>query len=153
MSWIALLFSPEGRINRLHFWLGWLILFGAGFVLFWIPFFGHIVILLSLYCHICVYAKRLHDMGRSGWLQIVPFLIGFALPIAGLIMGGTDIFAHLHEFDSGGGFWVLLRAFGWLAAGLGGACLAWGAFLLWIGLSGSQPGDNRFGPPAPTTLI
>lgn len=153
MSWVALLFSPEGRVNRMHFWLGWLVLFGAGFVLVWIPILGQIAVLLSLYCHVCVYSKRLHDMGHSGWLQIIPFLAGTLLPLSGLVMGGTDIFAHLHEFDQGGGgFWVLLRAFGWLAAGVGAACLVWGIFLLWIGTSGSQPGENRFGSPAAAHL-
>jgi uncharacterized membrane protein YhaH (DUF805 family) len=152
MTWLVLLFSPEGRINRMHFWLGWLVLFGFGFVMAWIPIFGHLVLLLSLYCHVCVYSKRLHDMGRTGWLQILPFLTGTLLPLAGLVASGVDVFSHLHEFDAGGGFWVVARAFGWLAAGIGAACFFWMIFLLWIGLSGSQPGDNRYGPPAATTL-
>lgn len=152
MTWVALLFSPEGRINRMHFWLGWLVLFGAGFVMAWIPILGHIALLLSLYCHVCVYAKRLHDMGRTGWLQILPFLTGTLLPLTGLILGGVDIFSHLHEFDQGTGIWVLLRSFGWLAAGVGAACVFWMIFVLWLGLSGSQPGDNRYGPPAASHL-
>src|SRR5512146_1322606 len=122
MSWAALFFSPEGRINRTHFWLGWLVLFGAGMFLLWIPVFGHIVLLLSLYCHVCVYAKRLHDMGRTGWLQIVPFLAMVVLSLVGLFLGGAAIFTHLHDFDAGQGFWVVLRAFGWLALCLAIGC-------------------------------
>lgn len=152
MTWVTLLFSPEGRINRLHFWLSWLVLFGFGFVMALIPVLGHFVLLLSLYCHICVYSKRLHDMGRSGWWQILPFLTGSILPLAGLIMGGVDIFSHLHDFETNAGVWVLLRSFGWLAAGVGAACFFWFIFLLWLGLSNSQAGDNRYGPPAAATL-
>lgn len=152
MGWMTLFFSPEGRINRTHFWLGWLILFGAGALIGWFPLFGQIAVLLSLYCHVCVYSKRLHDMGRTGWLQIIPFLAMTILPLVGLILGGTAIFSHLHDFDEGRGFWVVLGAFGWLALGFAVACVIWAIFLLWLGASGSQPGDNRYGPPAPTTL-
>src|SRR5690606_37789693 len=32
LDWQKLLFSFEGRTRRSHFWIGWLICFGAGFV-------------------------------------------------------------------------------------------------------------------------
>lgn len=152
MTWLTLLLSPEGRINRLHFWLGWLVLCGIGAVLLLIPIFGHFVFLFTLYCHVCVYSKRLHDMGRTGWWQLIPFVLGGLLIAAGVVMSGFDIFSHLHDFESSAGFWVILRSIGWILAGFSAAGFFGFIFLLWIGLSNSQPGDNRFGPPAPTTL-
>ncbi|MDQ0463510.1 uncharacterized membrane protein YhaH (DUF805 family) [Caulobacter ginsengisoli] len=152
MSWLTLFFSPEGRINRAHFWLGWLILFGGGLLIGWFPVFGQIAVLLSLYCHVCVYAKRLHDMGRTGWLQIIPFLAFAILPLVGLIMSGATVFSNLHRFDNGADWWVIAQAFGWLALGFLAAGTIWTIFLIWIGASGGQPGENRFGPPAPTSL-
>ncbi len=152
MNWVTLFFNPEGRINRTHFWLGWLVLFGAGLLVGWIPAIGQIAVLLSLYCHVCVYSKRLHDMGRTGWFQIIPFLSMAILPLVGLVLGGTTIFAHLHEFQNGASWMVILGALGWLLLTVSVACLIWGIFLLWIGSSGSQAGENRFGPPASSTL-
>jgi uncharacterized membrane protein YhaH (DUF805 family) len=152
MSWVTLFFNPDGRINRAHFWLGWLILFAVGILIGWIPAFGQIVVLLSLYCHVCVYAKRLHDMGRTAWLQIIPFLAVSILPLVGLFLGGTTIFSHLHELQNGASPAVIFAALGWLALSIVAACVIWAIFLLWIGTSGSQPGDNRYGPPASATL-
>lgn len=152
MGWVTLFFNPEGRINRTHFWLGWLVLFGAGLLIGWIPAIGQIAVLLSLYCHVCVYSKRLHDMGRTGWLQIVPFLAMAILPLVGLVMGGARVFSHLHELQSGASLPIILGALGWLLLGIAVASLIWGIFLLWIGTSGGQPGDNRYGSPAATTL-
>ena len=60
-------------------------------------------------------------MGRSGWLQLIPFLAMTILPMAGLITSGVDIFSHLHEFDRGegaGGEGIILSVGGGVSPGM-----------------------------------
>lgn len=144
MDWGRLFFSAYGRIRRQEFWIAFLVLMGVSLLLGWIIPIWPIV----LYCSICTRTKRLHDMGRTGWLQIIPaiayttaafmsiyFLVG-AL-VAGRAMGGFDDgFAAI-----GMVFSIFTVIVTWCVAFLIDL-----AFLLWIGISEGERGDNRFGP-------
>ena len=74
----------DGRASRSEFW--WFYLF---FVLCWIvgfaidPAIEAIVILGLLLPYIAVAARRLHDINKSGWLQLVGFipLVGWIITI------------------------------------------------------------------------
>jgi uncharacterized membrane protein YhaH (DUF805 family) len=146
MNLLALFFSAEGRIGQNAFWLAVGCLLIAGLL---IPALGPLAPLLWLtafYAWICVQSKRLHDIGRSAWLQALPFLFGWTLMSLGAAFG---VLSLLGALLGGGG---VLR--GLLA---GGALLGLGAFLagglvhllliLWLGLAPGQPGFNRYGPP------
>lgn len=67
-----LLFSPNGRIGRNRFWQGMVILTvlsvltTAGSVMVNEFLFGLLGIVL-IYPYICVYGKRLHDIGTTAW--------------------------------------------------------------------------------------
>ncbi len=149
MDWTKLFFSPDGRIGRQAYWIGWLVLIGVNVVLGWVPF----VPLVALYCWICISAKRFHDMGKSGWLAAIPITVGFVLPfIAMFAVGGAAIVTALTGQAEetiaaavlsavGGAFVFLILGF---VVSLG--------FLIWQGVAESEPGDNRYGPPAPATL-
>lgn len=148
MDWKSLFFSAEGRIGRQSFWIGWLVLLGVNVVLGWIPFIGQLLSLVTIYCFVCIYSKRLHDMGKSGWLQAIPLVICFVLPIIGMfafggaalvagLSGASEAAATTAVLGSLGGFFVLL--FIAMIVGIG--------FLLWVGISDGETGDNRFGPP------
>ena len=70
------MFSFEGRIRRVEY--GITILLYAVFSVFWtlikIPFFlQSILSILLLWFLLAQGAKRCHDIGKSGWWQIVPF--------------------------------------------------------------------------------
>lgn len=137
------MFSFSGRLRRSHFWTSWAILFVGGGVLNFIPFLNLLGILL-LWPHLAIGAKRLHDMGKSGWLMAIPYgvmIIGgfyafFSVGISAILnsdkLEAEDPAAILATFGPALG----ILSFTWLV-GI--------AFWLWIGLTEGQPGDNRFG--------
>lgn len=148
MDWKTLFFSPEGRIGRSEFWIGWLVLLGVGVVTGWIPLIGWLVSLVAIYCSVCIYAKRLHDMGKTGWLQVIPIAVGvLAIGWAVVSIGSGAIFAAMSgasdEIIAAGA----LGGLGMGLLGLGIAFLVGLGFLLWVGLTPGEPGENRFGAP------
>ena len=148
MDWKRLFFSFDGRIGRQAFWIAWLVLLAVNVVIGWIPLIGTILALVSIYCTVCIYATRLHDMGRSAWLQLIPIIVSvvaLALVIVGI--GGSAAFAAL---TGGTDEMVSTAALGGLGIGLAALAIAFVVqvgFLLWIGLTPGDPGPNRFGPP------
>jgi uncharacterized membrane protein YhaH (DUF805 family) len=92
-----LLFSFSGRITRVQYWLGGLMVSFGGAVLMFVGMiftsagaggkgggdviaFGLMlipIIVLMSWCALAVQVKRLHDRGRSGWFSALP--AGFSL--------------------------------------------------------------------------
>jgi uncharacterized membrane protein YhaH (DUF805 family) len=143
-DWQKLMFSFEGRTRRTHFWIGWLILLGVGVVAGWIPILGMLLSLALIWPNTAIAVKRLHDMGQSGWLVLIPWVIGFGSLIAGTMMIGIGAFAvGAMEYEDPA---TILATFGPAFGLFALAGLIGFAFLLWIGLADSQRGDNRFGP-------
>ena len=146
MNWGTLFFSAEGRIGQKDFWLAAVILLVFSVFIHALAGLGTLLWFLSAYCWICIYAKRLHDMGRSGWLQILPFVLGWLLMTVGFAFGVGSllglIFSGLPHFFGG-------MMLGGLAVGFG-ALMVGGLvhliLLLWLGLSPGQTGLNRYGP-------
>lgn len=144
-DWKQLLFSFEGRTRRSHFWIGWLICLGLGVVFGWIPLLGMVLSIALIWPNLAITVKRLHDMGHSGWLAAIPYVVGIVGTIMAFTMiGATAIMnaSALENEDPAAIFALIgpaMSVFGvMLLVGLG--------FLLWIGLTDSQRGDNRFGP-------
>jgi len=145
MDWKSLFFTAEGRIGRPTFWIGWLMLLGVHVVAGWIPLIGWALGLAALYASVCLYAKRLHDMGRSGWWQLLPILLGPVLVIgSAMSIGFGALFAELTHGDAE---WAALAGLGGLFVSLAVAFVVMIGFTLWVGISDSQPGDNRYGEP------
>jgi uncharacterized membrane protein YhaH (DUF805 family) len=83
MSAKELLFSAKGRIGRKDFWIA-----SLGLAVAAIPFkllgpFGALLSLAFLYPQVCLFAKRCHDIGKSGWLAaaqyVPPVLVALAV--------------------------------------------------------------------------
>ncbi|MBJ7320618.1 MAG: DUF805 domain-containing protein [Brevundimonas sp.] len=139
--------SFNGRLRRSHFWIGFLIIFGASLVLGWIPFLGGLISLALIWPNLAISVKRLHDMGKSGWLVAIPWatstilvIIGFVVMFAGIVASGMD--ESYYEDNPMAALSIMGPAVGAFAI----ATLINLAFLLWIGVTDSQKGDNRFGP-------
>ena len=139
------LFAFEGRIRRQHFWIGWLICLGVGVVLGWIPLLGALLSIALIWPNTAITVKRLHDMGHTGWLTVIPWIAGFAAIFGVIASVGMSAIASGGNWESDDPavvFGLLGPALGILAV----TTLIQLGFLLWIGLSDGQPGDNRFGP-------
>ena len=141
-DWKTLFLEATGRIGQKDYWIGIIILFAAGIVLSWIPLIGTLVSIASIYFGVCVSSKRLHDMGRSGWLAAIPYgVTALAVLLSAMTMIGGVV-----SSGYGNDYGVL--------AGMGGVAAVWGlafllnlAFLIWLGVTAGQPGDNAYGPP------
>lgn len=76
------LFDANGRLAPRPFWRGLILLMGAGIFIqiteaLVSPSFGLLRYAL-IYPYVCVFSKRLHDGGHSGWFYLL-FLLGFAV--------------------------------------------------------------------------
>jgi uncharacterized membrane protein YhaH (DUF805 family) len=73
----------DGRIGRQEFWMYILFVFGINIVLGILPLgmLSTIISLGFLVPNIAMGARRLHDTGRSGWLQLIAII-----PIIGWIV-------------------------------------------------------------------
>lgn len=147
VDWKNLFLSFEGRTRRSHFWIAWLILLGVGVVVGWIPLLGILISLALIWPNLAIAVKRLHDMGRTGWLALAPIGIAIVCTFAGFAVLGAGALAAgtAGAYDEAAGF-AMLAAAGPAMLLFSVAALIGLAFLLWIGLTDSQPGENRFGP-------
>jgi len=144
-DWKQLLLSFEGRTRRSHFWIGWLICLGLGVVFGWIPILGLFLSIALIWPNLAITVKRLHDMGHTGWLAAIPYVVGIVGMCVAFFMIGAAAFMNAAAFESDD-FAAVLAIVG-PAIGIFGLIFLVGlGFLLWIGLTDSQPGDNRFGP-------
>jgi uncharacterized membrane protein YhaH (DUF805 family) len=147
MDWGRLFLSANGRIGRGEFWIGFLILFVLGIVVHFIPGLGQLLAILLIYPWVCLYSKRLHDMGKSGWLQLIPFAVWIIGILVAVMSGmGGAIMAMASGSDAQATAGALAGA-GVAALVLCAAALINLIFLLWVGLSPGQAGDNAYGLP------
>lgn len=138
----TLLLSPRGRIRRRDFWIGFAIVMAGSFLIGLIPIVGPILGFVMLWPQICIHAKRLHDMGWSAWIMLVPAAVTLTCMILVAINGGAALLtappaeafavAALPEMDAARLYLAIAMLFGL-------------AFLLWVGLSKGNRRDNRFG--------
>ncbi len=149
MDWTKLFFSPDGRIGRQAYWIGWLVLIGANTLLFWVPFLS----LVTVYCWICVCSKRFHDMGKSGWLSAIPVTLSIVMPIGAVIaVAGAAVASSISGASDETVIAAVLSAVAGSALLLLGALVIGIGFLIWQGVALGEPGANRYGPPPPPSL-
>lgn len=142
-DWRTLFLDANGRIGQKDYWIGVIILFVAGLVLGWLPLIGTLVSLVSIYFGVCVSSKRLHDMGRSGWLAAIPY----GVTAAAVVLSATAFLGGIVSTAGYGNDYGLLASMGGIMGLWGLAFLINLAFLIWLGVTAGQPGDNLYGPP------
>lgn len=144
-EWRTALFSFEGRLRRQNFWISWLILLGVGVVLGWLPILGILISIGLIWPNLAITVKRLHDMGRTGWLAAIPYAVAFIGTTIGGFMIGVSAIANSAALDREEPA-AILALIGPVFGLIGLITLVCLGFLIWIGVTDSQPGENRFGP-------
>jgi uncharacterized membrane protein YhaH (DUF805 family) len=144
IDWARLFFSFEGRTRRTHFWIAWLILFFGGMVLGMIPLVNMLCIAL-IWPHLAIGVKRLHDMGKPGWMIAIPYVLGVLAWIVAIFTVGAGAIMNAAALDAEDPT-AILTTFGPAAMVLLASVFVSIAFWLWLGLGGSQRGDNKYGP-------
>ncbi|MCS6624804.1 DUF805 domain-containing protein [Roseibacterium beibuensis] len=143
-DWKHLFLSFEGRTRRSHFWIGWLVCLGLGVVFGWVPLLGFFLSIALIWPNLAITVKRLHDMGHTGWLAAIPYAVAIVGTIVAISMIGVTAIMNMEALDNEDP--AAIFAVVGPAIGLFGLMFLVGlGFLLWIGLTESQPGDNRFG--------
>ena len=108
-------FTFSGRASRPEYW--WWVLFT--FLIGLIPFAGLVTLIPTL----AVTSRRLHDIGKSGWLQIMPWAILAVTWVLNVVTLATALFV-----------------IGMIAAFVSIVLLI--AWMLWRG----DEGPNKYGP-------
>jgi uncharacterized membrane protein YhaH (DUF805 family) len=134
MNWNKLLFTAQGRIGRKSYWIFMGLSFAVGLVAMAIDSaafsnfedgpIGRVVNLASIFPSICIQTKRLHDFGRSGWLQLAP--VASLVPAVPLIIVGGNVA---------------------MVSGVAILILAFGSLFIWSAFFKGQPGANKYGEP------
>lgn len=131
-SYNAMYVQSGGRTARGHFMLA---LIPLAVAIFWYAYKGPAAnyacwgVLTLLYPAVVLHVRRLHDMGRSGWLMLVPTLLTI---VAMLIW--ADRISLGGQFDTAVP-WAALAVFV--------------GYSLWGCMGTGQSESNSFGPPVP----
>lgn len=141
----TLFLSPHGRITRGPFWIATLLLLGAQVAVAVLvkPPAQEIAYFLTAYPLVCLNAKRLHDLGRTGWIQVVAWIANAPL----VIFGCASAYISLVQGPAAAEAFEMRQAgtILYLAAYAVGTLISLG-MLLWLGIARSQRGQNHYGP-------
>jgi len=139
----SLLLSPVGRIRRRDFWIGFGFVMAASLVTNAIPVIGQVLGLVILWPQFVIHVKRLHDIGWTGWLLLLPVSVSLACAALAIANGGAPIFAapqqeaaKLLVSDQMHKPLLFLEI----------ALAVQAAFLLWVGSTKGDAQANKFGP-------
>ncbi len=84
-------------------------------------------------------------MGKTGWFAVIPWVAN----VVGIIMiigaAGMSILTNPQAFENEDPA-AMMALFGSMMGGLSVIFLVNIGFLLWVGITDSQRGDNQFGP-------
>lgn len=133
----SLYLSAQGRIGRREFWIGAAGLIIVSLVAGLIPVVGAVASLVLIYPWVCLTAKRLHDLGRSGWLVLIA-----AVPAA--VSGAFALFTAMAA-SSLATIGVAMASAGLALTVSTLALLVSLGFLLWVGLKPGEATANAYG--------
>lgn len=145
------LFNPKGRITQGQFWGGWAALFAANIVAGFIPLLGNVLSIGLIYVGACIYSKRLHDMGKSGWVHLVPWVVTLIIGIGVTVQNYDAIVMFMELAESGREpteeeALALFSELGTFFFAIMLNLLIWLVYTIWVGASESQKFNNRYGP-------
>jgi uncharacterized membrane protein YhaH (DUF805 family) len=134
----------NGRSSRAEYWIGiaLLLLVGVGLALANVSGASG----ATTFLWIIVWARRLHDTGKSGWVILIPVALMLVVSIAAFTLGGDELMSAMRYSQTNNGQVTERGAYLFLAF-VGVVLLIQGGFTIWLGAKAGEPGNNRFGPP------
>ena len=134
----------QGRSGRKEYWIGVALLLLVGVGLAYANVGGASGATTFLW--ILIWNRRLHDIGQSGWVILIPLGLIIAGATAGLVFGGKDLLNAFEYSQKGSG--PVTEHGAWLFIGMVLVLIAIQfGFTIWLGKKKGDPGDNRYGPP------
>jgi uncharacterized membrane protein YhaH (DUF805 family) len=136
-EFLFVLFRLKGRMTRWQFWPAWVLrlVLGIGLNEAWDNTRTILLALAYVYLSITIYGKRLHDIGKSAWSLLWPFLIhSAAIGIGACLLSESDV--RNLDFDQ-------LRTAAFISMFV--PFLVWLIVTLIVGIPQGEDRDNRFG--------
>ena len=95
-----------GRATRAEYWWWVLLVVLVG----WVPLIGTLFTLVTFIPSLAVTSRRLHDVGRSGWWQGLPWLLVAVMVVTAILSQLNDFWAVLTVVSvlSAIAIWILL---------------------------------------------
>jgi uncharacterized membrane protein YhaH (DUF805 family) len=136
----------QGRSGRKEYWIGVALLLAVGVGLAYANVGGAGAATTFLW--ILVWNRRLHDIGQSGWVILIPLGLIIVAAVVGVALGGGEILNAFQYSEKGSG--PVTERGAWLFVGLVLVLIAIQfGFTIWLGVKKGDPGANLFGrPPA-----
>lgn len=163
----TLFLSPNGRIGRRKFWIGFLGLsvfiflvnsylraYPELYVSFWVALIFPFIAVHIIYS---VFGKRLHDMGKSFW-PLTAMIVLEIMVVIGIMLafGGAEYFSEFSQYDRKAVIDVDVRDKlitdyqAQITANMGIIkplmLIVPTLFTLWVGVSKGQDTSNKYGP-------
>jgi uncharacterized membrane protein YhaH (DUF805 family) len=136
----------QGRSGRKEYWIGVVLLLVVGVGLAYANVGGASGATTFLW--ILIWNRRLHDIGQSGWIILIPLGLIVLGTAAGLLLGGNEVLNAFEYSQKGDG--PITQRGALLFDGMVLVLLAIQfGFTIWLGVRKGDAGDNRFGPPPP----
>jgi len=118
-----------------------LLVVGIGLTLFQLA--GASAVTTFLWIILC--ARRLHDLGRSGWIILIPTGLMLLVTFGAVTFGGDEFVKAVRSVENGGEVSDKDARLLFTLAGV--VLVIQGGFTIWLGSKNGEPGSNRFGPP------
>jgi len=138
----------NGRSSRREYWIGIVLLLIVGLGLAFANVGGAGSVTTFLW--ILIWNRRLHDIGHSGWMILIPLGLLIVFAAGGLVFGGAELRNAFEYSQRGSGPITERGATLFLGLVLVLLAIQFG-FTIWLGVKKGDPGSNRFGP-VPTSL-
>ncbi|MGN6516646.1 MAG: DUF805 domain-containing protein [Rhizomicrobium sp.] len=135
-----------GRSGRQEYWISVGLLIVAAFVLSALRMEAASAAITIMW--VITWLRRLHDIGKPGWIALIPVALMFIAIMIGLALGGQPFLNAIVALESMNTNAAIPDRVAYLIIGVGlVAVICQFGFTIWLGVRKGDPGQNRFGPP------
>lgn len=135
-----------GRSGRQEYWISVGLLILAAFVLSALHMEAASAAITIMW--VITWLRRLHDIGRPGWIALLPIVAMIAAIMIGVGVGGQAFLQAIAAMEALNVKAAIPDKIAYLIIGVGAvALICQFGFTIWLGVKKGDEGQNRFGPP------